>query len=295
MGVRFYFEPKLEKPDLIAAWVGIGNVGLTAVDTLRRVTDAALFAEIEPWDYFYPQTVVIKDGELKDLVFPGGKFYYKRVEDKDLVFFVGEEQAAEAKRSHEMANLVLDVASKLGCQRLYAAAAAVSPIHHTARPRIWAVPNRRELLDEVKGYANTVLMSGIEGRGGQGSITGLNGLLLGVAKARGLPAICLMGEIPVYVSQLPLLYPRASKSVLEVLAARLGIQVDLSSLDKLAEEVEQNIEAFYEKMPQEIKQRIDQLKQVGEAREPRAEPLTDEDKKRIVQEVEEFFKGGGRD
>ena len=295
MGVRYYFECEVEEPELIGAWPGIGNVGLTAVDTLRRIMDAVPFAEIEPWDFFYPQSVVIEDGELKDLVFPSSKFYFKRVEGKDLIFFIGEEQPGGVRKSHEMVNLVLDVALKLGCRRVYAAAAAVAPIHHTVRPKVWAVPNRNELIDEVKGYSNTILMSGIEGRGGQGSITGLNGLLLGMAKARNLPGICLLGEIPIYVSQLPILYPKASKSVLEVLTGKLGIEVDLSSLDKLAQEVERNIEIFCERMPSEIRERIDQLRDVSYLKQQKAGLLTEEDKKRIVQEVEEFFKGGDRD
>jgi proteasome assembly chaperone (PAC2) family protein len=89
------------------------------------------------------------------------------------------------------------------------------------------VPNSESLIPEIRGYGNTVLMSDIEGRGGHGNITGLNGLLLGVAKKRGFEAICLMGEIPVYLQGLPLSYPKASKSVLEVLSHSLKIEVNL--------------------------------------------------------------------
>jgi proteasome assembly chaperone (PAC2) family protein len=43
-------------------------------------------------------------------------------------------------------------------------------------------------------------MSEQEGRGNQGSITGLNGLVIGAARRRGMNGICLMGEIPDYFS-----------------------------------------------------------------------------------------------
>ena len=293
MGIRFDKEPQLEEPVLIAGWPGIGNVGLMAVDSLRGMVRAAQFAEIEPWDFFYPTAVSIRGGELKDLGFPANKFYFKRVNEKDLIFFVGEEQPGKTEENYEMANLVLDVAMHFGCNRVYTAAAAVTQVHHTMKPMVWAVPNSKKLIGEVERYDNVILMSAIEERGRQGNITGLNGLLVGVARKRGLDGICLLGEIPLYVSQLPISYPKASKSILEVLASSLGIRIDLGRLDSLAENVELEIERIYQKLPPEIRERIDQLKYVSQVEHTEAEQITEEDKKRIIQDIEEFFKKGG--
>ena len=237
MGITFYSTPELENPVLIACWPGIGNIGIIAVDTIRESMGAEEFAEIEPWDFFYPKKVLIRNGELKDLEFPTNKFYFKTIEQKDLIFFIGEEQTAvrgkayaEGGKAYEMANLVLDVAQKFNCKRVYTSGAAVSPVHHTTRPRVWAVPNTVSLVHEVRSYMNTVLMSDIEGRGGQGNITGLNGLLLGVARKRGLEAICLMGEIPMYLQGFPFPYPKASRSVVEVLTEALGIRIEMDGI-----------------------------------------------------------------
>jgi proteasome assembly chaperone (PAC2) family protein len=292
--ITFYQEPRLEKPELVAAWPGIGNIGIIALSTLREALQAELFAEIEPWRFSYPHALSIKDGELESLRFPESKFYFKRTGTKDLLLFIGGEQPSEVMKGYEMTNLVLDVALNLGCQRVYTAAAAVAPIHHTLRPRVWAVPNRQELVAETRRYRNTILMGDIEGRGGQGTITGLNGLLLGLAKVRDLPGICLLGEIPVYISQFPVPYPKASKSILEVLTDNLGLTIDLSSLDDQAQEVERNIERFYHLIPEEIRERIEQLKHVSYIKEEKPGTITEEDKKRIMQEVEEFFKKRGK-
>ena len=83
MAVKLYKEPKLEKPDLIVGWPGIGNVGIIAVDTLRDQLRAEEFGEIEPWDFFYPCKVSIQSGLLKDLEFPTNKFYYQKGRGKD--------------------------------------------------------------------------------------------------------------------------------------------------------------------------------------------------------------------
>ena len=297
MGVIIYKEPRLENPVMVASWPGIGNIGIIAVDTLRNMLEAEELGEIEPWDFFYPKKVLIRNGELKDLEFPSSKFYFKRTGEKDLLFFIGEEQPAdggrtyaEGRKAYQMANLVIDVARRFGCQRVYTSGAAVAPIHHTTRPKVWAVPNNKGLIDEVKSYENTILMSEIEGRGGQGNITGLNGLLLGVARKRSIKAICVMGEIPVYLQGFPFPYPRASKSVLEVLTAALGIEINMDRIAAFIEQSDSQIEQLYEKFPPEIKEQLDKLRYVSYARPTEPAPITKEDKKRILEDIDKFFK-----
>lgn len=299
MTVKFIYEPKLESPSLVACWPGIGNIGLIAVDTLRRELEAEEFAEIEPWDFFYPKKIVVKDGIMEGLEFPISKFFLKRIEGRDLLIFIGEEQPTEGSKiyaagpkGYQMANLVLDVAQRFGCQRVYTSGAAVSPVHHSATPRVWAVPNNMDMVDELMGYENTILMSDVQGRGGEGNISGLNGLLLGVARKRGLEALCLMGEIPMYLQGLPFPYPKASRAVLEVLTASLGIEIKAGALDMLVEQSEREIEALYGGFPSEIKEQLDKLKYVVHERPKDSRPITEEDKKKILEDIDKFFKKG---
>ncbi|MDP2932422.1 MAG: PAC2 family protein [Chloroflexota bacterium] len=288
-------QPELNKPVMIAGWPGIGNIGLIAVDTLRSQVQAEQFGEIEPWDFFYPKKATIKNGILQELEFPSNKFYYQRLANRDLLFFSGEEQPAdsgrmyaEGRKAYQLADLVLDVAAKFGCQRVYTSGAAVSLIHHTQPPRVWAVASRSDLLQEVKSY-RTVLMSEVEGRNGQGSITGLNGLLLGVAKKRGFEAVCLMGEIPDYLAGVPFPYPRASQAVLEVLTKLLGIEVNLGVLDVMTAQIDGVINDIYEKFPPEIKERIEPRRL---AAQPKPETITEEEVQWMKEHIDELFKRG---
>jgi proteasome assembly chaperone (PAC2) family protein len=91
-GIRFYNEPKLENPIMFCGWPGIGNVGPTAIDALREELKAEEFAEIEPWDFFDPRKVLIEKGLLKDMEFPSSNFYFQKIKDHGLIFFVGERQ-----------------------------------------------------------------------------------------------------------------------------------------------------------------------------------------------------------
>lgn len=321
MGIKLYKEPELKEPVMLCGWPGIGNIGLYAIDSLREALKAEEFGEIEPWDFFNPRKVTIEKGLLKDLEFPTSKFYYRKIEDlpaeslpaegrqvegKDeqhLIFFIGQEQPAEertryaeGRKAYEMANLVLDVAEKFRCRRVYTSGAAVTQIHHTARPRVWAVPNKQSLIEEIIQYQNTIMMSEIEGSSNQGSITGLNGLLLGAAKKRNLEAICLMGEIPYYLQGAPWPYPKGSKSVLEVLQKILSVRIDMSQLDKLAKRVEKYIEEFLESLykaeaiPPQLKDEIEKLLYAGPA-EPG--PITEEEQKEMMKHIDELFKEGG--
>ncbi|UCG48266.1 MAG: PAC2 family protein [Phycisphaerales bacterium] len=303
MAVRVHHEPQLKDSAMLCGWPGIGNIGINAVDSLRQALRAKEFAEIEPWDFFDPRKVIIEEGLLKDLEFPTNRFYFQRVAGKDLIFFIGQEQPtegrnryAEGKKAYRMANMVLDVAEKLNCRRVYTSGAGVAQIHHTARPRVWAVPNTPSLIGQIRQYRNTVLMSDIEGAKSHGVITGLNGLLLGVAAKRGFEAVCLMGEIPYYLQAAPWPWPKGSKSVIEVLAAILGLKIDVSQLDALAARIEQTIETFLdnlyraEAIPPQVKEEIEKLRHT----EPAAPgPITEEEQKRIMEHIDELFHEGG--
>lgn len=297
MGIKLDKEPKLENPVLITGWPGIGNIGMIAVDHLRTMVDAEEFGEIEPWDFFYPRRVIIRNGEIIGLEFPTNKFYFKQTGKQGLIFFMGEEQPAdgggtyaEGARAYRMANLVLDVATKFGCRRIYSSGAAVAPIHHTMKSRVWAVPNSEDLIPEIRGYQNTVLMSDIEGRGGQGHISGMNGLLLGVARKRGLEALCLMGEIPVYLHGFPFVYPKASKSVLEVFCNILDLQPELQSIDQFAQQQEKEIENLYQRLPEEIRGQLEKLKDVIYTKQAEQGTITEEDKRKILEDIDKLFK-----
>jgi len=294
MGAKLYKELELKRPIMLCGWSGIANVGLAAINTMRRLMRAEELGQIEPYGYFDPTHVVIANGLIEDLRFPATRFFSHRWQDRDIVFLIGERQPEDTEKAYEMAGEVLDVAEKLGCRRVYTSGASVTSIHHTARPRVWAVPNSRRLIPELRRYSNTVLMSEVDGNDGQGAITGLNGLLLGVAQSRNIEAVCLLGEVPYYLQGAPWPYPKASISVLEVLGNALNIPLDLSELRESAARVEANIDqiletlAGAEELPEQVREEMDNL------RHPRHDdlgPITDQEKQEILDHLDELFRG----
>jgi len=296
MALNLFSEPKMDNPVMMVSWPGIGNIGLVATDTLRVQTAAERIGEIEPWDFFYPKRISIRNSILESLEFPTSTFYHKKTGLRDIITFVGEEQPtdgnrpfAEGRKAYQMASMVVDVAEKFGCRRLYASGAAVSLSHHTLKPRVWIATSSKELNKEMTSYSNTVLMGRSEGRGEGGAITGLNGLILGVAKQRGLEAVCLMGEIPDYLSTAPLPYPRASQSVAELMGKILGIEIDFGQLDQMAAQVDDIITGIYDKLPAEIKERVEQRRA---AMQKRLEAITEEEGQWMKAHIDDLFKKG---
>ncbi|KTB48510.1 PAC2 family protein [Dehalogenimonas alkenigignens] len=298
MSYRLVEIPELNEPDLIVGWPGIGSVGILAVDTLRRQLEADYAGEIEPEPFFYPNGVVIKNGVLEELNFPTSRFYYKRLPQRDLVMFIGEEQPAETGSTYAsggkafmMANLVVDVAQKLGCRHIFTSGAAVSAIHHNYTPGVWVVATEKTLLAEIELKRSGSYLSEHQGKGTQANITGLNGLLIGVAARRGIPGACLMGEVPDYLARAPLPYPSASRSVLEILSRFYDLQLNCSDLEEMRRQTLEMAEQFFNQFPDEIKAKISQRAQTRVEAEG-GEAITEDDKQWMAEHIEDLFRPG---
>jgi uncharacterized protein len=296
LGIQLYKEPVLENAILVAGWPGVGNIGTTAAETLVKQLGAEELGEIEAWDFFYPKKASIRSGVLETLEFPGNKFYFKKLERRDVIIFVGEEEPgddgapAHGEKAYQMGNLILDVAQKFGCRRIYTSCAGISSSYHGFKSKVWAATSHDYLKKEAQGYKNTILRSAAEGNPRYSSIPGMKGLLLGIAGTRGMEAICLMGEIPDYLTRVPLPYPRASKAVFEVLCDLLGVNADNAEIDDMISRLDSLIEGVVEQFSPEIKERIAQRKSTLQAA---PETITEEDESWIKEHLDDLFKKGG--
>ena len=234
MKIHFKEKPSLRNPTLIAGWPGMGMLARMSADYLIQQLDAKQFAEIRsPSNDIY-----FKDGMGK-LSQYRHRFYYCNGKQSDLIVCSGEIQPQSLSDLQELANQVLDVAEEFGAKRVYTFAAVPNP--HDVKPRVFGVVNKPELRDFLKE-------NGVQLVSGDGRITGLNGLLIGIAQQREIEGICLLCEI----RYLDIPQPRSAQAVLNTLTKILGIEIDMSELERQAEEMEQKIEKIREsRTPQE--------------------------------------------
>ena len=245
--IKLYKRPRPRSCSLFASWPGIGDVSLTAAKYLVDKLKAVEIGEIEPINFFEPVGVTVKDNVVENPRFPESKFYYwqpRYNRDKGLLIFVGEEQPAF--KGYELVNYVLEVAQRFKVARVYSCAAAVTRVHHSEEMKVWGAATTSKLVDELNKY-NVVLRGNLR-------IAGLNGLILGMAKERGMEGICLLGEVPAYATQIT--NPKASLAVLDILTKMLDITVDLTELGNLAEQVDEEMDKIAKRVTAEF---IDQF------------------------------------
>ncbi|MDD4858784.1 MAG: PAC2 family protein [Dehalococcoidales bacterium] len=229
--VRIHARPKLNAPNLLAAWPGIGNVSAIAANYLTRKLEFKTLATLEAADFFEPIGVTVKDNVVEAPQFPQNNFYYwkNRRGKSDLIIFVGETQPPN--QSYDLAHCILDASLKFGAKRIYTCAAAMTRIHHTEPPRVWGVATNPAVAAELKPYG---LMPATSVQ-----IAGMNGLLLGVAKERKIEGVCLLGEVPQYAARIQ--NPMAALAVLRVLTKILDIEIDLAELQTFAAETSERM------------------------------------------------------
>lgn len=206
-------------PIVLAAWPGMGNVGLITVDYLRRKLDAKVFAEIDMSPFFIPDSIEVKDGIAQFPEIPTSVFYAHH--DPDIIIFESNAQIS-GREGIMIIKTLLDVLGQFSIPRIYTFAAFAQPMSHATESTVLGTCNAPGVLATLKDHGVIPMPDGY--------IAGLNGLLLGVAAARQIEAACLLGTIPSYASNLN--YPKASVELIEVVSKMLDLEIDTSDLEE---------------------------------------------------------------
>ena len=244
--VKLFKQPDVSNCAMIASWPGIGNVSLIVAKYLKQKLSAEEIGEINPIGFFEPVGIKVRDNLVESPTFPESKFYLWQddAKDKSLILFIGEEQPNT--KGYQLINHVLNVAQKFNVTTIYSCAAAVTKIHHSEKPHVWGVATKQELLEELSGYGVALQ--------GNLRIAGLNGLVIGLAKERGLDGLCLLGEVPSFATQIT--NPKAALAVLEILTGLLKIDVNLNELASMAVRADEEMERIAKRATAEF---IDQF------------------------------------
>jgi proteasome assembly chaperone (PAC2) family protein len=229
--VKLHAHPKLNTPNLVAAWPGIADVATIAVGYLKKGLHFRDLGEVDAAHFFDPIGVTARDNVVEELQFPQSCFYYwkNKPGKSDLILFVGDDQPSV--KAYELANCVLDVAQRFKSNRVYTCAAAITRMHHTEMPNSWGVATTKQLTSELKQH-NLMQRGNLQ-------IAGLNGLLLGVAKERGIDAMCILGEVPAYAARIH--NPMAALAILRVLTEMLDVKIDLLELEQVAKQTKDRL------------------------------------------------------
>jgi hypothetical protein len=236
MEVHYLSEPKFRNPVMIAAWPGMGYLAKISADYLRRRLRAELFAEIA-----YFQNAIVYKNSLVEL--PPLKHRFYAVPRRNLIICVGDAQPSTPEEALRLAEKVTEVAERFDVKRIYTMAAY--PNEYDSEPQVYGIYTDERLRDELEGHGVVFIE-------GEGTVNGLNGILIGLAKNRGIEGVCLMGEIK--YANVP--QHLSSKAVLERLTTILGLEIDMSQLERRAKKIDATIRKSlgeYEEYEQPLK------------------------------------------
>lgn len=224
-------KAKLNKPWLVAAWPGMGNVALNAAIYLLAKLEMSLLTELDTGELFDVDHVEVKEGMIQPSRRARNRFFLwpDPKQSHDLVVFLGEAQPPLGK--YAFCRQIIDYVKDLGVERVFTFAAMATQMHPAHGSRVFGAATDRVSLDEIKRLELDLL--------NDGHIGGLNGVLLGAAAESGLRGACFLGEMPHIFHQLP--FPKASLAILEVFTTLTGITLDFTELSEQARVVEEQL------------------------------------------------------
>ena len=261
--------PKLKNPIFIAAWPGMGEVAYRSALFLKEVLGLKVFAKLEAHRYFKPAAVSVEKGVVNMPNVPAGFFYYHKGKNSpDMIIFLGEAQPP-LEYAQALSVAIINFVKKYKVKMMFTFAAKPEAIDHKAKSSIWVAASSSELLKTFSKFDLKVLTDG--------QISGLNGIILGVGKQKGVKGICLLGEIPFYTVQIE--NPKATAAVLAVVNKYLKINLNLSSMVERSKFIEEEIDKL-----------ISYLK--GDAAEapPGPTPLSQDDIDKIKKDLAAYTK-----
>lgn len=264
--------PSLNSPYLICGFPGTGLVGKLAVDYLIKELGAIHMADLFS-SYFSPQVVIQADGttsivknslyyvknnkknnnidinktsknkkEIKDISKPEVQLNQSinglpnstdssltstasdPLSSKDLILLTGDSQPVVPGSEYVLSEQILDLITKFKISNIYSLASYVTGTF-VNDPKIYGTATNPEIVKSFRSFNISTLDNG--------NITGMNGLILGLGKLRGIEGICLLGETSGYVID-----AKASKNLLEILNNVLGIHINMDEMNKRSKDTE---------------------------------------------------------
>ena len=198
--LRLSERPDLRNPHFICGLPGSGYVGKLAVDHLIKELQAKLFAEI--YSDAFPPHVMIKHDGLINLV-KNELYYWKNSDEStDLIIYTGDSQPISGSGDYKIGEKVLALAQELGVKNVYTFGAYITGVL-TENPKVYAASSSKDLMKTILPYGVIVT--------NEGTITGMNGLILGLAKLQGMNSISLLGETSGYIID-----AKAAKAILDI-------------------------------------------------------------------------------
>ncbi len=173
-------KPVLEDPIFVEGLPGFGNVGKIAANLLIEFCSAKPFAEL--YSPSFPDCVTVNTTGICRL--PRYVFHAAPMEKNDFLIMTGDTQPSldDVVAHYGVCSQILDFAEEFGCKFLVTVGGVAASEDKT---EVYVAATSSRLAAEFMEKGSVIYS--------KGRIVGASGLLLGLAKERGLESVCLLG------------------------------------------------------------------------------------------------------
>jgi proteasome assembly chaperone (PAC2) family protein len=247
--------PLLYKPYLILGfegWPNAAEVSSSAIRHLVENLEVKRFASI-PKEDFYEMTstrpvAVIKAGRLAELKVPRNHFYYSSDRlPRHLILFEGIEPHF---RWGSYVECLFDVVERFGVEQIFTIGGTYDYIPHTHPAVVSAVFNDDEIGERVS-------RAGLELTDYTGPVS-IHTFIMEGARKKGIKAVSLWGHAPQYLQGRNV---KVVHALLKGLIDLLGVEIDLSDLQRSSEYFDQQVNHLVEQDPK-LQEVIGKLEEV---------------------------------
>jgi uncharacterized protein len=255
-GIKCEFRskiPPLSSPSLICGFPGTGYVGKMSVDHLINELKAVHLADI--FCTSFPPRVIIGSDGLVGLT--RNSLYYSKHGDShktDLLFVTGDAQPIDPQSEYYLAEEILNIVKQFQTHLVITLGAYITGAF-SDKPKVYCAATHREALQTLLGESIIQL--------NDGTVTGMNGLIIGIAKLFDMQGVCLLGETSGYVMD-----AIASKSVLQTLMHITSMKVDMQNIENRAKDTEMLIRTIEQQIANKMTTPPDVGGQVASKRQP---------------------------
>ena len=219
---------KLKNPVSLHGMPGMGMTGKTVLDHLLKVLEPKLQKVCEVYSTAFPSNVFIKeDGSIAPPKIEIYAYISEKDSEPDLILITGDTQPSSIVGTNNLSYHIVKILHELGVKELISLAA--TPVNTPKRsPRVFITVTNNDFIEPFKEMGVKAFIRGV--------ITGMNGLIPGLAKFEfGIDGCALLAETyPHYGKDI-----NASISLINILNKYLKLNIPLLDLEDKAKKVEE--------------------------------------------------------
>ena len=173
-------EPTLKNPIFVQGLPGFGNVGKIAAHLLMKFCGAKPFMEL--YSPSFPDYVSVNSKGICHL--PRYEFYAAPMEKNDFIIMTGDTQPSfdDVLAHYAICGETLDIVEKMSCSLIVTIGGMPLTEEKT---QVFVAATSPRLAQEFMDKGAVIYS--------KGRIVGATGLMLGLAKERGMEGVCLLG------------------------------------------------------------------------------------------------------